>query len=156
MEKSTEQPRKVRDSERTPRILFLRRALVNSGSKRTEHVTSGMRGSSLRLRAWCGIARNQTHRPLHHLQPHFLKVRTFPRGWNVAEAIIKHPTLAVTPDPDDGEISVRALHAFAGEIEFVGVEGEQYAHILPGEILNLINFVEERERHRKIVHSRER
>src|SRR5207244_5958582 len=46
--------------------------------------------SLLRLGSWCGIARNQPHRPLHHLKPHFLKIRTFPDGLNVAEAIVEH------------------------------------------------------------------
>src|SRR5436190_14620751 len=83
-------------------------------------------GSFLRLRAWCGIARNQAHRPLHHLKPHLLKVWTFPDGLNVAETVVEHSALAVVPRPHDGEIFVGALHAFAGEIDLVGVESEQH------------------------------
>src|SRR5439155_18776658 len=109
--------------------------------------------SLLRLGAWCGIARNQAHRPLHHLKPHFLRIRTFPDGLNVAEAIVEHAALAVVLRPDDGEIFVGAPHAFAGEIDLVGVEAEQHTNILPGEILDLINLVEEDERRPKIFHS---
>ena len=111
--------------------------------------------SFLRLRAWCGIARNQTYRPLHYLKPHFLKIRTLPDSLNVAEAIVEHAALAVVLRPDDSEIFIGALHAIAREIDLVGVEAEENTNILPGEILNLINLVEECERRRKIVHSGE-
>src|SRR6266496_3645902 len=102
-----------------------------------------------------GVARNQAHRPLHHLQPQLLKVRTLPDGLHVAKAVVEDAALAVVSRPDDGEILIDALHAFAGEIDLVGVEAEQHAHVLSGEILNLINLVEECEGFRKTFHAGE-
>ena len=91
--------------------------------------------SFLRLGAWSGIPRNHAHRPRHHLKPHLLKVRALPHGLNVAEAVVEHTPLAVVLRPDDSEIFVGALHAFAREIDLVGVEAEQHTNIPPGEIL---------------------
>src|SRR6185436_13127321 len=67
---------------------------------------------------------------------------------------VEHAALAEILRPDDGEIIVGALYAFAGEIELTGVETHQDAHVLPGKILDLIHLVEQRERRGKILHAR--
>src|SRR4030095_8566885 len=55
------------------------------------------------FRAWSCIAWNQAHRPLHHLQPHLLKIGTLPDRLNVAETVVENPAFAVGLRPDDGE-----------------------------------------------------
>src|SRR6185503_13324719 len=81
-------------------------------------------GSFAWLRLRRGVTRNQTHRPLNHLQPHLLKLRAFPDSGDMAEAVVEHAAFAEILRPNDGEIMVGALHALACEIELAGIETE--------------------------------
>src|SRR5258706_11675460 len=89
-----------------------------------------------------GVAWNESHRPLNHFDPHLLEVLTFPHGLNMAEAVVEHAALSIVPRPDDGEVLVCPLHAFAGEVDLFGVETEQNTDVLAGVILDLVNLIE--------------
>src|SRR5580765_9060414 len=93
------------------------------------------------LGSWRRIARNQPHRPLNHLKPHFLKFWTVPEGLDMTEAIVEHTAFAIVACPNHSKIPVRSLHAFAGQFEFVRIETQQDTQVLPRKILDLINLV---------------
>src|SRR5262245_25347942 len=61
------------------------------------------------------------------------------------EAIVENTPFAVLAGPDDREVLVLTMDTLPGQIDLVGVETQQYAHVGAREVLDLVDFVLERE-----------
>ena len=71
------------------------------------------------------------------------------------QAIVEDTPFAVVAGPDDGEVLVLAMDAFPGQIDFAGIETQQHANIVAREVLDLVDFVLEREVPGKVPHAGE-
>src|SRR5262245_22377931 len=73
----------------------------------------------------------------------------------MSQAVVEDPPLAVGAGPDDREVLVLAVDTLPGEVDLAGVEAEQHANMVAGEILDLIDLVLEREGAGEVPHAGE-
>ena len=55
----------------------------------------------------------------------------------MSKAIVENTPFAVLAGPDDREVFVLTMDALPGQIDFVGIETQQYTHVGAREILDL-------------------
>src|SRR5262245_2357283 len=108
-------------------------------------IWSAPRTLSCRRGSGSGIAGKISHGPAYHVHPHLLDVGPSPDLLTMPKAIVENTAFAVLAGPDDREVLVLTMDALPGQIDLVGIETQQHAHVGAREVLDLIDFVVERE-----------
>src|SRR5215831_10217216 len=134
-----------KDSARSSGVRHPDRWVVHGPIRVTFTPWSTPRTLSCRRGAGSGIAGKISHGPAYHVHPHLLDVGPSPDLLTMPKAIVENTPFAVLAGPDDREVLVLTMDTLPGQIDLVSIETQQYAHVGAREVLDLVDFVVERE-----------